>query len=118
MSQYDYLKQFYPGGRDTDGGRMFFPGTADGIPVKADSAPNLTDDEYARIPIIHTSHTKVFDLSQDDELAAYNGVVDMCAKGICKIRFEKVEYDPEAKNWRMLVQWFSMHGDPDKQEAR
>ena len=53
-------------------------------------------------------HVDVLDLSKKEDLGKYRELSQMVANGFAMISFEKQEYDPVKKNWRVLVRWYEV----------
>lgn len=97
---------------DPTGGRMdekpVLPGW-NGRPFRG-PVPNLRadDPEHRQPQEAARVHVEVLDLSKPADLGKYQELSQMVANGFAMISFEKQEYDPAKKNWRVLVRWFEI----------
>lgn len=110
----NYQHKYFSQKTDDDGNQIWWPGTAEGVPFRGPAPPHFRQEEYESIPITYDAKTKIYDLSDEEQLTQYNEIIDRCAKGISIIRKELVQYDEEKKSWRVLLQWFDMFGETNR----
>lgn len=63
------------------GGRLHWPGTADGFPFRGDHAPNLQGDEFANIPLALDYHSDAFCLWVPEQKARHDEIMDKIVNG-------------------------------------
>lgn len=104
---------------DPTGGQMdakpVLPGY-EGVPFRG-PIPNLKDtDPYHKQPQVSAKvHIEILDLTKPDHLERYEKVSQMVANGFAKMSQERIEYDPDKKNWRVFVRWLELFAyDPSK----
>ena len=95
-------------GRAPEGAsNVHFPGDRDGNPFRSREGgppPPLTDAEYRGLVQECDVGVRVFDLSDPADLAGYRDLLDRAANGAVRLQRER-QYDPEARNWRVLCEW-------------
>jgi hypothetical protein len=104
---------------DPSGGQVDQPAVLpgyEGVPFRG-PIPNVKEsDPFYRQPQIGSKvHIEILDLSNDEHLERYSKVSQMVANGFAKMSQERIEYDPDKKNWRVFVRWLEMYAyDPTK----
>ena len=63
------------------------------------------------------SHVEIFDLSNDDDLAKYREAVQKLVSDQAVLSYEEKEYDPEKKNWKVLIVYSDIFYEAPKIEA-
>jgi len=111
MSLLKYFEQ-PDGARDADSlwwGRVL--SGHDDFPFRGQAAPMLTADEHSqKVRDFCDARTRVFDLSQPNDLAQYTEVLDHWGNGWWRIVVHEKVYDAELKNWRVFVAWLEPYG--------
>jgi exosome complex RNA-binding protein Csl4 len=90
-----------------------------GIPfrTKSKTVSHYKNSDPARSSpkMVQEVSTSVFDLSNSEQLAEMNKVLNMCARGSGRVMEKQVQYDESIKNWRVLLMWATFfYEDPNE----
>ena len=77
------------------------------------TAPDIKDRKKELEERI-AARVRVFDLSNDDDVRDYQRVLNDCANGFAQHAKTEEQYDPEIKNWRVLMRWYEFLLEPRK----
>lgn len=98
MPNNQFYNQNFSGGT-----KVVFPGH-DGLPFRGSEIPDLrrggkqpVERKYAKV--------KVLDLSKPDQLAEYQAICDLVAKGWSALSREEMEWVPEKQNWIVFIRY-------------
>lgn len=108
---YGSLSKYWNTRTDSQGNRLYWPGTAEGYPVRAPGgAPPVRQGEYERTPTSCDARGRIFELPR--EMDAYLDVVDRCANGLWVLRMDQfLEWDSAGKTMYRFVQWLELYGE-------
>lgn len=88
-------------------------GVFEGIPYKG--APiNLksTDNVDDKLKLNQVLRVRRFDLEKSEDLEEYERVCQSIQDGHAQLSFEKMEYDPERRQWIVLLRWIDWWWSP------
>jgi len=103
MSNLDPRLTSAPGAR----GEFVFPGV-DGLPYRG-ATPNLKEGDRVRPQTASQVFVRVLNLADKDDLAKYEQISQMVGNGYAQISCEERMYDPDIKNWRVLIRWMLLY---------
>lgn len=92
-------------------GRMF-----DGLPYEG-AVLNFkeTDPAHRKPQLKYRVKVKIFDLAEEEHMKEYTQISQRFADGLSICSYEKMEYDEQRNNWRVLLRWFDpYYKAPDK----
>lgn len=85
-----------------------FPGL-DGLPFRGHTFDRKEIDPTHLQPKQGVNvHVEVLQMSEPDDRKRMEHIYNLVANGTAVISIEEREYDPEAKNWRILIRWADM----------
>lgn len=100
--------------QDDHGNQLNWPGTVDGYPVIGKPGAMMRTEETEDIPLEYYFGAEMLTLPQD--LARYIEIKDRITNGLWVQSREEVNYDPEAKEYNVLITWVEPYGRaPDQQ---
>lgn len=102
MSQF-YNQQF------NGGTKVVMPGY-DGLPFKGQSIPDLVKGGKAPVEKRYAK-VKIFDLSNKEQLAEYQAICDLVAKGWCALSKEDMQWVPEKQNWIVFIRYLERYAE-------
>ena len=83
-----------------------------GLPYRGQ--PMIVDNKNQ--PVLgYQVHVKRFDLSDEDQLKEYTGIIQRKTEGLCDISFEERQYIPETTQWVVLLRWFDIFYKSNKE---
>lgn len=80
MAQRSMRKFYEERGGPQHGGPLAWPGTAEGFPVRGESA-DIRGDEINEIPLAMDYKSRIFKLWEPEEHAAFNDIMDRIING-------------------------------------
>lgn len=76
--------------------------------VRRDDPPHLQPQ------VKFEAHTKIFDMSQEDQMKEYEAIIQQCADGEAVIGLEDVQYCEDTKSWRIFLRWYDQFYEAPK----
>jgi hypothetical protein len=90
-----------------------------GMPYRGPAFPYKEDDPPSRQPQMRMqAHVRTFDLADDEDRKEYELVAQKWADQTIQVSFEERVYNPEKKNWIILMRWFDMFYAPPEEMVR
>ena len=84
--------------------------TFEGLPYNGKVINRKEDDPDYRQPVLcSTVKTRIFDLSKEGEIEAWNEIMQKVADGVVTVSFEEKTYDQSIHSWRVLLRWMEMY---------
>lgn len=80
----------------------------DGVPYRG-AKFDLKQDDERQPKMIHEANVEKLELSNPDDMERYRDILQTIANGMAKLGVEDRVYDPDVKNWRILIRWWSLH---------
>jgi len=71
-----------------------------------------TDEITSVLKLNQVLHVQRFDLSDEDEVKAYEEVCQKIQNGHAQLSYEEREYDEKSKQWVALVRWIDWWYSP------
>ncbi len=81
----------------------------DGLPFRGKSVPSIKDDDELQPSRATKAHVDVFNLADQEDLIAYEKVMQVIANGFGALGAEERVYDNDVKNWRIFVRWWELY---------
>jgi len=108
-----HLAKYFGTNEDGHQGRLVWPGTVDGFPVRVRGSTNplLTSEQVERMPTVLDAKVKTFDLSNEEDLDQYRDILDRHFNGWYRITTRREAYDADTKNWRVQLEWVQIYGE-------
>jgi len=91
-------------------GLLHFPGI-DGIPFLGKKVPQIKDDDppEKRPRSEPYAHVRVFDLSIENHIHAYEQISKRAASGRTQISFEERHFVEAKSSWLVLIRWIDYY---------
>lgn len=117
MPSGSMLKFFTDAGGPEHGGRLFWPGTADGFPVRAETPPLLHDEEYQQLATVLDYKSRMFCLWEPADKQAFDQVMDRIVNGWYMQHKRKDEWIPERQHYAVWLEWVQIYGEQPTQKV-
>lgn len=100
------------GGAQHGHSQLNWPGTADGFPVVGPPGftPNLKQDEVDNLELVKDFHSKMFELWDPSQKAAFDEISDRLINGWYYLVKRADTWDEEHKHYRVWLEWFQVYG--------
>ena len=90
----------------------------EGTPYRGPVVDLKRDDAFRKQPQqYYKVHIEQLDLSIKDDVERYREVCQTIMNGFGQASKEDIQYDPEAKNWRVLLRWMEFFSAMQKGEG-
>jgi hypothetical protein len=106
------LKYFGEQSNDHHGGQLFWPGTAEGYPVRNNGGtPHIKQDEMDNLELSFDFKRRVFKLWEEQDLEDYRLVMDRVTnKWYGKIHLAR-HWDEEHNDEVVVLEWVQVYGE-------
>lgn len=75
--------------------------------TKASRPPLVKQDDptHKKPKTVHDVKVRVFDTAVSEDLAAYQKVLNLCARGLGRVIDQKMEFLEDDKSWKIFLSW-------------
>lgn len=110
MARGSMQKYFSEEGGDAHGGALTWPGTREGFPLRGPVPKLLTPQEVEKIKHEFDYKSRLFDMANADDQAAYNDVQERILIGWYALRKRIDKWQDHESAPRIWLEWVQIYG--------
>lgn len=99
----------------TNSGSYLWPMGLNQPPLRTDKpeVPLLKQEEIDALNEVNEARVEILDLSKQDELTRYRGIIALITRGWAQLSAEERQWVPENKNWVVFIRYFLVFQTPN-----